>query len=49
VSTSLEDDDSTAVVSAKVNVPLRFLKLFDGELAVAEHSSTRVLERTALQ
>ena len=48
VSTSLNHGDSTAVVSAKVTVPLRFLQLFGGELTVAEHSSTRVLERTAL-
>ena len=49
VSTSLTDDDTAAVVSAKVSVPLRFLNLFDQDLAVIEHSSTRVLERAAFQ
>ena len=49
VSTSFGDGDATAVVSAKMNVPLRFLQLVARDLAVVEHSSTRVLERTALQ
>ena len=49
VSTSLEDGDSRALVSAKLHVPLRLLRLLHNDFAVAEHSSTRVLERAALQ
>lgn len=49
VSTSLQDGDSRAFVSAKLHVPLRLLRLFNSDFAVAEHSSTRLLERAALQ
>jgi hypothetical protein len=49
VAASLDGGDSVATVAAKVSVPLRLLHLVDGRNAVVEHSSTRVLERSALR
>jgi hypothetical protein len=48
VAASLEQNDSQAVVSAKVNVPLRLFGLFQNESTIVQHSTTRVLERTTL-
>lgn len=48
VATSLQENDSQAVVSAKVSVPLRLLGVFTKESTVVQHSTTRVLERTTL-
>lgn len=48
VSTSLGENDSQAVVSAKVSVPLRLFGLFKNESTIVQHSTTRVLERTTL-
>ena len=48
VATSLGENDSQAVVSAKVSVPLRLFGLFKNESTLVQHSTTRVLERTTL-
>ncbi len=48
VATSLGENDSQAVVSAKVSVPLRLFGLFKNESTIVQHSTTRVLERTTL-
>ncbi len=45
VGASLADNDSKAIVSAKVHVPLMLLRPFLGEVTTVEHSTTRALER----
>ena len=45
VAASLADDDSKAIVSAKVYVPLMLLRPFLGDVTTVEHSTTRELER----
>ena len=45
VATALADNDSKAVVSAKVHVPLTLLRPFPSEVTTVEHSTTRELER----
>jgi hypothetical protein len=49
VSAALVNDDTEAKVAAKVNVPLNFLHLVNGDLAVVRHESTRVLERMSFR
>jgi hypothetical protein len=46
VSTALSENETKAIVSAKVQVPLMMLRPFGSELVTVEHSTTRVLERT---
>ena len=46
VATVLEDDDSKAVVSAKVHVPLMVLRPFAKNWTTVAHSTTRELERS---
>jgi hypothetical protein len=45
VSTSLADNDSKAIVSAKVRVPLMLLRPSMSDVMAVEHSTTRALER----
>ena len=45
VATSLADNDSKAVVSAKVHVPLMLLRPFLGDVTTVAHATTRELER----
>jgi len=45
VATALADNDSKAIVSAKVHVPLMLLRPFVTDVATVEHSTTRELER----
>lgn len=45
VSTSLADNDSKAIVSAKVRVPLMLLRPLVRDVMTVEHSTTRELER----
>jgi hypothetical protein len=49
VSTALIKDETEAQVAAKVNVALNLLHLVNGDLAVVEHSATRVLERASFR
>lgn len=45
VATSLADNDSKAIVSAKVRVPLMLLRPLVSDVTTVEHSTTRELER----
>ncbi len=49
VSTALLKDATEAQVAAKVNVPLSLLHLVDRDLAVVEHTATRVLEGSSFR
>jgi hypothetical protein len=49
VSTALVNDATEARVAAKVSVPLNLLHLVDSDLAVVEHTETRVLERSSFR